>query len=81
MSQNNLKELNDILFDQLRRLNSVSPENLDTEIDRAEAITNVAKPVLAGATLVLEAQKLKAQYQGALDKLPNMLEVKDGNNE
>ena len=74
---NNLKELNDILFDQLRRLNTAeTTEALDKEVARADSITKVAKPIIDGATLVLDAQKLKAQYLGLQGDLPNMLEAK-----
>lgn len=74
---NNLKELNDILFDQLRRLNTAeTTEALDKEVARADSITKVAKPIIDGATLVLDAQKLKAQYLGLQGDLPHMLEAK-----
>ena len=74
---NNLKELNDILFDQLRRLNTAeTTEALDKEVARADSITKVAKPIIDGATLVLDAQKLKALYLGLQGDLPHMLEAK-----
>lgn len=77
-SGNNLKELNDILFAQLRRLDSATPEKLDEEIKRANMITDVAKPIISGANLVLEAQKLKFNALGGFSELPNMLEAKNG---
>lgn len=76
-SGNNLKELNDILFAQLRRLDTATPAQLDEEIKRAHMITDVAKPIISGATLVLEAQKLKANLLGGFKELPNMLESKN----
>lgn len=76
---NNLKELNDILFGQLRRLDSAAVGgNLDAEVQRAESMTKVAEPILEGSRLVLEATKLKAQYiglKGEKADLPPMLEA------
>lgn len=74
---NNLKELNEFLFQQLRRLDAVSPEKLDEEIKRATMIVETSKPILSCASLVLDAQKLKNIAIGGLTSLPNMLEGKD----
>lgn len=71
---NNLKELNDYLFQQLRRLDAVAPDKLDEEIKRAQIIVETAKPIISCATLVLDAQKLKNSAIGGLTALPNMLE-------
>lgn len=76
-SGNNLQELNSILFAQLRRLNDATPAQLDEEIKRASMITDVAKPIISGASLVLQAQKLKFEALGGFKELPNMLEVKN----
>jgi len=75
-ASNNLKGLNDILFAQLRRLESATKTDLRDEIDRAEMMTSVSRPIISAATLVLEAQKLKAQMTDSFTELPNMLEAK-----
>lgn len=77
---NNLKELNDILFSQLRRLDSAAAGgNLDAEVQRTESMVKVAKPILEGSRQVLEATKLKAEYiglKGEKGDMPPMLEAK-----
>lgn len=75
-ANNNLKGLNDILFAQLRRLESASKADLRDEIGRAEMMTSVSRPIIAAASLVLDAQKLKADMTKTFDALPNMLEAK-----
>jgi len=64
--KNKLSDLNDHLFMQLERLNNegLKGEDLQSEIDRSKAITDVAKSVVSGAELQLNALKLKAEYQG-----------------
>ena len=74
---NNLKELNDYLFQQLRRLDAVAPDKLYEEIKRAQMIVETSKPIISCASLVLDAQKLKNAAIGGLTELPNMLEGKD----
>jgi hypothetical protein len=56
--KNKLSDLNDHLFAQLERLGDegLGADALATEIERAKAITGVAKEVIANARLVLDAQ-------------------------
>jgi hypothetical protein len=75
-ASNNLKGLNDILFAQLRKLESASKADLRDEIDRAEMMTSVSRPILSAASLVLDAQKLKFSMTETASELPNMLEAK-----
>lgn len=51
--RNKLTDLNDYLFEQLERLNddSLNPEELDKEIKKAEAITNISKNIIDNANL------------------------------
>lgn len=76
---NNLKELNEIMFAQLRRLDGAAAGgNLDAEVQRTESMVKVAEPILEGSRLVLEATKLKAQYvglKGEKGDMPPMLEA------
>ena len=64
--KNKLTDLNDHLFAQIERLGdeSVKGDKLKEEINRSQAINNVAKNIVGNATLQLNAIKLKAEYQG-----------------
>jgi len=57
--KNKLTDLNDHLFAQLERLSDddLKGEELQTEIQRAQAITCVAKQIINNGQLVLHAHK------------------------
>lgn len=76
--KNSLTDLNNALFEQLERL-SDDEADLDKEIKRSKAITDVAKNIVENARLLLDAQKHVDEYYGDNKKghLPKMLEVKD----
>lgn len=59
-----LSELNDHLFAQLTRLsaNDMSPEQIEQEATRAEAIVSVAETITRNADLQLKAAKLYAEH-------------------
>lgn len=61
---NNLTNLNDILFDQIRRLekNDLSDEALEKEIKKSEQLTKLSVVVLNNAKLALDAQKQFDEY-------------------
>lgn len=61
---NNLTNLNDILFDQIRRLENddISDEQLEKEIKKSQEITKLSVVVLNNAKLALEAQKQFDEY-------------------
>jgi hypothetical protein len=62
--QNKLSDLNNHLFAQLERLGDeeIAGDQLDEEINRAKAVTDVAQQVIANANLALKAQALMYEY-------------------
>lgn len=74
--KNTLIDLNNHLFAQLERLSDedLSQEQLETEIERSKAITDVSKTIVSNASLQLNALKLKAEYAGLQkDEMPTNL--------
>lgn len=66
MTQNKLSDLNNHLFATLERLGDeeLSAEQLEQEIERSKAISNVAGKIIDNGRLVLDAQKTIAEYNG-----------------
>lgn len=68
---NNLESLNNYLFEELERLNDDEildkEENLDKELKRSKAITQVASQIVQNAKVVLEAKKHADQFGDKLD--------------
>lgn len=62
--KNKLTDLNNHLFAQLERLadEGLSPERLEGEVKRAQAIVSVADKITSNATLQLQAAKLFAEH-------------------
>lgn len=58
MAKQNLSALNSYLFEQLKRLNddSLSREELQSEIQRALTVSSVAKRIIDNASLALSVQ-------------------------
>ena len=73
--KNTLTDLNNYLFEQLERLmdDSLSPEEMDKEIQRSHAVTNVAQAVIHGGELALKAAKYQTEY-GKSSAVPALLE-------
>lgn len=71
-----MMDLNNHLFEQMERLNDedLSGEQLEKEIKRAKAMTDVSSQIIANAALGISAEKLKAQYGNQNIKLPRMLD-------
>lgn len=57
--KNKLVDLNNHLFAQLERLSDedLTPEELQSEIQRSHAVTSLAKEIISNGRLVLDAQK------------------------
>ena len=62
--KNTLADLNNHLFEQMERLNDddLNNEELDKEIKRAKAMTDVSSQIIENAALGLSAEKLRAEY-------------------
>lgn len=62
--KNRLTDLNDHLFAQLERLaeESLTPEQIESEAQRSEAIVKVADKIVDNARLQLQACKLIADH-------------------
>lgn len=77
--KNKLTDLNNHLFAQLERLGdeSLKGEELLSEIERARAISIVAKDVTANANLALQACKFAAE-QGQTVATPRFLGLENG---
>ena len=76
--KNTLADLTNHLFEQMERLNDddLDNEELDKEIKRAKAMTDVSSRIIENAALGLSAEKLRAQYGNREIRLPVMLENK-----
>lgn len=59
-----LKDLNKHLFDQLDRLAKADKETLDSEVKRAQTMSQVSEQIVDAHKTQLEAVKLVAQYKG-----------------
>jgi phosphoribosylpyrophosphate synthetase len=70
--KNRLIDLNDHLFAQMERLSDeeLSPEKIDQEVKRAEAIVLIGDQIIRTADTTLKAAKLVAEHG---DKMKTML--------
>ena len=59
MASNKLEDLNDMLFNQLVRLDKddISDDELKKEVDRSKAMNSVAHTIVDNARVVLDAAK------------------------
>ncbi len=62
--KNKLVDLNNHLFEELERLNDedLKDEELEKEIERSKAITDVSQKIIDNAELMLKAQKHYDEY-------------------
>lgn len=76
--KNKLSDLNDHLFAQLERLSdeNLTPEQIESEHKRGEAIVAVADQIIRNAGVQLQAAKLVSDH--GLDPTPHLPEVING---
>lgn len=62
--KNQLIDLNNVLYEQLERLNDedLKGEDLDKEIKRSRALTNVANSIINNGALALKAVEFREEY-------------------
>ena len=61
-NQNDLAELNENMFEQLRRLNNpnLSKEQMADEIERTKGVCLLASQIIANSTLALKAHSVQS---------------------
>lgn len=83
---NTLSDLNNYLFEQIERINDdqLTPEQLESEIVRSQAITKIAETIVRNGELALKTMQHLNEYgynQGTknpnLAPVPAMLEGKN----
>ena len=77
MASNRLEDLNDMLFNQLVRLDKddISDDELKKEINRSHAMTGVAHTIIDNARVVLDAAKFMDNRTDLRSNLPHMIGV------
>lgn len=79
--KNSLCDLNDHLFNCLEGLmnDELTPEQLEKEIRRAQAVNNVAKTIIQNGRTQIEAMKLREEMllNAGKGQLPEMLMPKN----
>jgi hypothetical protein len=73
--KNKLTDLNDHLFAQLERLSEegLTPEELEKELSRTDAIVKVSEQVIQNANLALRGAALVAEYGGEFTTMLPMI--------
>jgi hypothetical protein len=68
--KNSLADLNNHLFAQIERLGDedLTPENIDHEAKRSEAMVSVADQIIRNAALQIQAAKIA--FDGGADPVP-----------
>lgn len=75
--KNKLADLNNHLFAQLERLGNedLTPNEIDKEVKRTEAIVVVSKEIIANADLVLRGARLVAEHGAHVGNYLPMIEL------
>lgn len=79
--RNKLTDLNNYLFEQIERINddSLTPEQLEKEMTRAEAVSKIANVIVQNGKLQLDACKFAAEYGlNGGEQVPTLFLAQDG---
>lgn len=78
----NLTDLNELLFKQMEKLtdDNLTEKEIKAEIEKSQAITNVAETIIKNGELALKATVLKNKFPSNSPKVPEMLTDKGKNN-
>lgn len=73
--RNTLLDLNDHLFAEMERLGNedMTPEELEREIERSKAISDVAQQIIGNANVVLKAAQFNDKKLDANATVPKLL--------
>lgn len=79
MASNRLEDLNDLLFNELVRLDKddIKPEELNHEIERAKAMSAVGNTIISNANTVLKAAEIYDKRVDSDMALPHMIGLDD----
>ena len=74
-TKNKLTDLNNLLFEQLERLNdeSLKGEALQEEIARANSVTRISQNIISNANTMLRAAELADERMDINNKTPELL--------
>lgn len=78
MAKNKLTDLNNHLFIALERLNEedITPEQIESESKRAEAIIGVSNQIIGTAKITLDAMRLVVNGNLDTEELPDVFGIK-----
>ena len=76
--KNKLSDLNNLLFEQLERLqdDELKGDDLDHEIARSKAVTSIASQIIQNGNLAMRAAEFSAEY--GTDKNPVVGLIENG---
>lgn len=74
-TKNKLTDLNNLLFEQLERLNdeSLKGEALQEEIARANSVTRISQNIISNANTILRAAEFADERMDINNKTPELL--------
>ncbi len=78
MPRNKISDLNNHLFAQLEKLNDdqLQGDNLNTEVNRARAMSSLASQIISSTKLTLDAIKMANNGEINPVDVPNLLDEK-----
>jgi len=83
MPRNKISDLNNHLFAQLEKLNDddLTGEQLDNEVQRAKAMSNLAGQIISSTKLTIDAMKMVHKGDINFNDIPNMISQNNGEEE